>query len=77
MRKTSWRIAQGDIVTSLISLYKALGGGWEVRCRGFRAQETMTQDPGMIEELPPPMVTPPAAVRADESLPTPPEIAAE
>jgi hypothetical protein len=25
--------AQGDIVTRLISLYKALGGGWEIRCR--------------------------------------------
>ena len=24
--------AQGDIVTSLIQLYKALGGGWEIRC---------------------------------------------
>ncbi len=28
--------AQGEIVTSLISLYKALGGGWEARCYGFR-----------------------------------------
>ena len=24
--------AQGDIITNLIQLYKALGGGWEIRC---------------------------------------------
>jgi NodT family efflux transporter outer membrane factor (OMF) lipoprotein len=48
--------SQGDIVTSLISLYKALGGGWEVRCRGFQASEAMLQAPVMIEALPPPLV---------------------
>jgi len=26
--------AQGDIMTSLVALYKALGGGWEIRCGG-------------------------------------------
>jgi outer membrane protein TolC len=44
--------AQGDIVISLIGLYKALGGGWEVRYQGFRAQQALTQAPEMIEELP-------------------------
>ena len=44
---------QGDIVTSLINLYKALGGGWEVRCRGFRTpsfveSESLVQDSEMI-----------------------------
>ena len=35
------RLAQtrGDVVTSLIGLYKALGGGWEIRCPGFQSQE--------------------------------------
>ena len=44
---------QGDIVTSLINLYKSLGGGWEVRCRGFRTpsfveSESLVQDSEMI-----------------------------
>jgi NodT family efflux transporter outer membrane factor (OMF) lipoprotein len=26
--------ARGDVALSLIDLYKALGGGWEIRCRG-------------------------------------------
>jgi outer membrane protein TolC len=65
---------QGEVVTSLISLYKALGGGWEVRCQGFRAQESMTAVPEMIKELPPPVLTPllsyPVII---DSLPEPPE----
>lgn len=46
--------AQGDIVNSLIGLYKALGGGWEVRCRGFESQAAEAFAPGsfVIEELP-------------------------
>jgi NodT family efflux transporter outer membrane factor (OMF) lipoprotein len=49
--------SQGDVVTSLISLYKALGGGWEVRCRGFRAPAGMLQAAVMVEDLPPPLVS--------------------
>ncbi len=29
-------VARGDVVASLIDLYKALGGGWEVRCPNAR-----------------------------------------
>lgn len=61
--------AQGEIATSLISLYKALGGGWEVRCRGFLAPESMIATPEMIEEIPPPIITPPPSDPAIESLP--------
>lgn len=53
--------AQGDIVTSLASVYKALGGGWQIRCRGnqFRSQVV---DPEMIEEQSEPIPIPePAA----------------
>ena len=46
--------AQGDVITNLIGLYKALGGGWEVRCRGFRAQDSIVQEPAMIEASPTP-----------------------
>jgi NodT family efflux transporter outer membrane factor (OMF) lipoprotein len=28
--------AQGEVVTSLISVYKALGGGWQIRCANFQ-----------------------------------------
>jgi outer membrane protein TolC len=35
------RLAQtrGDVATSLIGLYKALGGGWEIRCAGYQTRE--------------------------------------
>ncbi len=36
------------MIINLIALYKALGGGWEVRCQGF-ALESIVQDPRMIE----------------------------
>jgi hypothetical protein len=32
--------ARGSVITSLVQLYKALGGGWQVRCYGFPAVET-------------------------------------
>ncbi len=35
--------AQGDVIINLIGLYKALGGGWEVRFVGFRDQDPITQ----------------------------------
>ncbi|TWU37460.1 efflux transporter outer membrane subunit [Novipirellula artificiosorum] len=41
--------AQGDVTTSLVQLYKALGGGWEVRCRGFSAGNQMESSVSMIE----------------------------
>ena len=54
-------LAQGAVVTNLIKLYKALGGGWEVRCRGFGSQppsaisSEATMPPMMIEEVPRPI----------------------
>ncbi len=44
--------AQGNIATSLIGLYKALGGGWQIRCPGLQRPESVPQEPEMIEELP-------------------------
>ena len=43
---------RGDVVTSLISLYKALGGGWEIRCPGFQPQQVRS------DELPYPEIIP-------------------
>lgn len=56
--------AQGDIVTSLISVYKALGGGWQIRCANFAARG-ITEPASEVgsEVIPPP---PPGA---EETLP--------
>jgi hypothetical protein len=58
-------IAQGNIALNLISVYRALGGGWELRLR---------QQPGVpaggLHELPPAIPHDPAAP-APESIPTP------
>lgn len=51
---------RGDVVTSLISLislYKALGGGWQIRCAEFQPRLLLTVDPGSdanAEEIPTP-----------------------
>jgi NodT family efflux transporter outer membrane factor (OMF) lipoprotein len=56
--------AQGDIVTSLISVYKALGGGWQIRCPGFQPRgitELESDAEAEAEEIPlPPHSTEPA-----------------
>lgn len=38
------RLAQtrGEVATSLIDLYKALGGGWEIRCLDLQSEETVS-----------------------------------
>ncbi len=45
------RLAQtrGDVATSLIDLYKALGGGWEIRCRDVQPCELSSRLPEAIE----------------------------
>lgn len=50
--------AQGNIATSLIGLYKALGGGWQIRCPGLQRPESVPQEPAMMEELPIPEMDP-------------------
>lgn len=50
--------AQGDVINSLITLYKALGGGWELRCRGMPATAVSKQGSSMIEQLPAPKPVP-------------------
>jgi len=37
--------ARGDVAASLINLYKALGGGWEIRCPGFQPQSLASPQP--------------------------------
>jgi NodT family efflux transporter outer membrane factor (OMF) lipoprotein len=45
-------LVQGEIANGLISVYKALGGGWEIRCTG--CQVPPTQVPPPEEMLPAP-----------------------
>jgi len=56
-------IAQGEIATGLISTYRALGGGWEIRINGC---QEMLQPPGSPHTLPAAPPQPPA-----EGVPTP------
>jgi NodT family efflux transporter outer membrane factor (OMF) lipoprotein len=44
--------ARGDVATSLITLYKALGGGWEIRCTGFPPHRAGLQPPESGEAVP-------------------------
>jgi len=45
--------AQGEVVTSLIGVYKALGGGWEIRCWQFQSREVI-EELSSPEEIPVP-----------------------
>jgi hypothetical protein len=57
----SYAVAQGDIALGLIGIYKALGGGWQIRCDGdgmiVAAAEVPTEaatgDDSMLPEPPP------------------------
>jgi NodT family efflux transporter outer membrane factor (OMF) lipoprotein len=58
--------AQGDVVSSLIAMYKALGGGWEIRCpnvqpRGITAPEPAPADLKRLPPAPPEPVPAPNA----------------
>jgi NodT family efflux transporter outer membrane factor (OMF) lipoprotein len=56
--------AQGEIPTGLIQVYRALGGGWQIRLGDGATAEPPAQP--SAESLPPPKVEPPA-----ETLPLP------
>ena len=57
--------AQGEVVASLVAVYKALGGGWQIRCPGFQprsissgkpsasSEENLDVEASEFEELPP------------------------
>jgi NodT family efflux transporter outer membrane factor (OMF) lipoprotein len=59
--------AQGQIAQGLVQVYRAMGGGWEVRCP---APPAVPPNPYEArQELPMPLPTPP--VRPPETIPTP------
>jgi NodT family efflux transporter outer membrane factor (OMF) lipoprotein len=66
--------AQGDIVASLVGLYKALGGGWEIRCPGYplRGVDALPSKSGPMERLPSPSTDDLPAPATSELFPPPP-----
>ena len=68
--------SQGQVVVSLVDVYKALGGGWQIRVQGFEPA-AMAIFPGMIDELPTPVADPvPASDLKPATDPVPPDQAA-
>jgi outer membrane protein TolC len=58
--------AQGEIVTGLIQVYRALGGGWQIRLQN--CQESLPPQPGTLQ-MPQPneeLIPPPALVPQDQ-----------
>jgi NodT family efflux transporter outer membrane factor (OMF) lipoprotein len=52
VRQDQLATARGDVVTSLIEMYKALGGGWEIRCRGSGIVEPTAGAPTGSDPIP-------------------------
>jgi NodT family efflux transporter outer membrane factor (OMF) lipoprotein len=72
-QQDSWAQAQGQIAQGLISIYRALGGGWEMR---FNPPEPMPlapaegpAAPALPEVLPTPLPAPPADPQQPQPLP--------
>jgi NodT family efflux transporter outer membrane factor (OMF) lipoprotein len=63
--------ARGEIALGLIEVYRALGGGWQIRCTGCEPGTILSQDnlPTDGETLPPPRKLPP--VNQPDMSPTP------
>ncbi|ADB15952.1 RND efflux system, outer membrane lipoprotein, NodT family [Pirellula staleyi DSM 6068] len=51
-QQDEYATSQGNVAKSMVQIYKAMGGGWEIRFR----QPMPYAMPNMIERLPPPMM---------------------
>ncbi|MCC7476690.1 MAG: efflux transporter outer membrane subunit [Pirellulales bacterium] len=51
-------LAQGDIALGLIAVYRALGGGWEIRLNDTVLEANAATMPQPFQELPPPEAAP-------------------
>jgi len=67
--------AEGDVAASLISIYRALGGGWQIRLGGepARFQELPPAEPGDAPPPKEPAVPMPAVPKPAEPVPAAPE----
>jgi NodT family efflux transporter outer membrane factor (OMF) lipoprotein len=66
-QQEQWVLAQGSTATNLINVYRAVGGGWEIR---------LAQDGQAAAQVysPPPPATPPPAEIKPAPIPSPPSI---
>jgi hypothetical protein len=60
-------VAQGDIALGLIGVYRALGGGWEIRLPTCNAGSVVFGPPP-IEQLPAPEAAPAPQPKANEDM---------
>ena len=58
-RQDQLATSRGAVVTNLISIYKALGGGWQTRMGGPAMPLEVVPTPGEVVTLPPPVDTSP------------------
>jgi NodT family efflux transporter outer membrane factor (OMF) lipoprotein len=65
--------AQGKVVASLVAVYKALGGGWQIRCPQFQARVITSATETELENLP----TPEPVLRLPDSVQPSEEVPAE
>jgi NodT family efflux transporter outer membrane factor (OMF) lipoprotein len=63
--------ARGQIATGLINVYRALGGGWQIRLDPLRTEPL---PPAVSPAVVPPAVVPPAAIPPAQPNKTPPEL---
>ena len=59
LQQDTLAIAQGEIPAGLIQVYKALGGGWQIRINGCDLPPPPTASRQPIEQLQPPRLLPP------------------
>jgi NodT family efflux transporter outer membrane factor (OMF) lipoprotein len=69
LQQDTLALAQGEIPTGLIQVYKALGGGWQIRINGCDAGEPLHGPPGLNEIPPPPTSVPPPLLPARLGMP--------
>lgn len=52
-QQDQWAVSQGDIALGLIAVYRALGGGWQIRLGGYSPSAELLQAP-LFENMPSP-----------------------
>jgi NodT family efflux transporter outer membrane factor (OMF) lipoprotein len=67
--------SEGSVLVNMIAVYRALGGGWQIRCSGFQPQVLLTDD--LAADAPVELIPAPAGEQSDSikqdisQLPTP------
>ena len=59
LKQNNLAAVQGEVASSLVALYKALGGGWQIRCPRFQRSEIAAEPDADTEVMPAPAPLPP------------------